>query len=111
MRVIPVQGAFLVDLHVDDELEDLPKPIMAVNGLAVFDQIQGVDRTSDPIPSLANPPGVPTRPPPPVAGWIPQGRNIPLEQVMLAKIQSRLAPFAAPAFTTPGGSFGIPPTK
>ncbi|HEX3998167.1 MAG TPA: hypothetical protein VHX65_06430 [Pirellulales bacterium] len=111
VRVIPVQGAFLVDLQVMNELEDLPKPTTAVNGLAVFDQIQGVDRTSDPLPSLASPPGVPPRPAPPVPGWIPEGRDVPLEQVMLAKIQSRLAPFAAPAFVAPGGTFGIPPAK
>ncbi len=112
IRVIPVQGAFLVDLQVIKELEDLPQPTMAVNGLALFNmRDQGVDRVADPLPSLANPPGAPPHPPVPVAGWIPQGRDVRLEQAMLAKIQARLAPFAAPAFTTPGGTFGLPPTQ
>jgi hypothetical protein len=111
IRVIPMQGAFLVDLQVVKELEDLPQPTMAVNGMALFNmRDQGVDRITDSLPSLADPPGVPPRAAAPVAGWIPQGRDVPLEQVMLAKIQSRLAPFAAPAFTTPGGTFGLPPT-
>jgi hypothetical protein len=112
VRVIPVQRAFLVDLQIVKELEDLPQPTMAVNGMALYNmQNQGVDRVTDPLPSLADPPGVPQRAAAPVAGWIPKGRDIPLEQVMLSKIQSRLAPFAAPAFTTPGGTFGLPPTQ
>ena len=112
VRVIPVQGAFLVDLQIMKELEDLPQPTNAVNGMPLFNMLdQGVDRIADPLPSLADPPGIPPRPAVPTAGWIPQGRDVPLEQVMLAKIQARLAPFAAPAFTTPGGTFGIPPTK
>ena len=54
IRVIPVQGAFLVDLQVIKELEDLPQPTMAVNGLALFNmRDQGVDRVADPLPSLA----------------------------------------------------------
>lgn len=111
VRVIPVQSGFLVDLQIEKQLEDLPKPIMAVNGMATFDQIQGVDRTSDPLPSLASAPGVPPRPAPPAAGWIKVGRDIPLEQVMLAEIQSRVAPFAAPSYTAPGGAYGIPPAQ
>jgi hypothetical protein len=111
VRVIPVQGGFLVDLQIDKFLEELPKPIMDQSGFAVFDQFQGVDRTADPLPSLADPPGVPPRPPTPVSGWYKIGRDVPLEQVMLAKIQARLAPFAAPAYTTPGGTFGIPPAR
>jgi hypothetical protein len=112
IRVIPVQGAFLVDLHVVKDLEVLPQPTMAVNGMALFNmRDQGVDRISEPLPSLADPPGAPSRPAAPMAGWTEVGRDVGLEQVMLAKIQARLAPFAAPAFTTPGGTFGLPPTK
>jgi hypothetical protein len=111
VRVIPVQGAFLVDLKVFKDLEVLPQPTMAVNGTPLFNYGQGVDRVSDPLPSLADPPGVAPRPAAPVAGWDEQGRDVRLEQLMLSKIQARLAPFAAPAFTAPGGTFGIPPTQ
>ncbi len=111
VRVIPVQSGFLVDLQIDKFLEELPKPIMDQSGFAVFDQFQGIDRTTDPLPSLGDPPGVPPRPPPLVSGWYKIGRDVPLEQVMLAKIQARLAPFAAPAYTTPGGTYGIPPAR
>lgn len=109
IRVIPVQSGFLVDLQIEKDLEDLPRPSMDRSGRSTFDQIQGVDRTTNPIPSLASPPGVPPIPPIPTAGWINVGRDVALEQVMLSKIQTRLAPFAAPAYTAPGGNYGIPP--
>ncbi len=111
IRVIPIQSGFLVDLQIEKDLEDLPKPTMDLNGRSTFDQIQGVDRLSNPLPSLATPPGAPLQPAVPTAGWINVGRDVALEQVMLSKIQTRLAPFAAPAYTAPGGNFGIPPGK
>lgn len=84
LRVVPEPDGYLVDLRVDRELEDLPRPEQATAGDA----------------SLLNYNSLPTRERTAVSRtkwsqvWIPLGRDTPLEQQMLAEIRDRLA--AAP---------------
>lgn len=73
-------GGYAVEVKVFKELEDLAKPERAAGGSrAVFDSDFPVNRTREivgPIP-LPN-------------GWIPRGRDVKLEQVILARLRDRL---------------------
>jgi hypothetical protein len=114
VRVIPDQTGFLIDLTVLKELENLPQPMRSSAGSAAFQKDVTLDRSSEPLPSLNQPPataGRPGPPGPPPSTWIPEGRDPHLEQVILAKIQARMTQIAAPAFTSPGGVYGLPPTN
>ena len=88
VRVIPSQGGFLVDVQVYKELEDVPRPetgvISTTNSQAL--------RNDDSLQRVANP----TAGQQPTLGWIPQGRDPALEQVILAHIQSRIGGFRPP---------------
>ncbi len=88
VRVIPSQGGFLVDVQVYKELEDVPRPetgvISTTNSQAL--------RNDDSLQRVANP----TAGQQPTLGWIPQGRDPALEQVILAHIQSRIGGFSRP---------------
>ncbi len=104
VRVIPEQASYLVEVVVLRELEDLPRPLMATTGAAVFDKVNGQDRVQpDVLPSLAQSPGAVNRPGPRAGGWIPEGREIDLEQVMLAKMQARLSACVVPVLAAPPG--------
>ena len=105
--MIPEQASYLIDLEIFKELEDLPRPLMSTAGAATFNTSAADDRGTQPLPSFTQ--ADPLRSGPRPINWIPQGRDMNLEQVMLAKIQARLAvavappAFAAPAFgPTPG---------
>jgi hypothetical protein len=82
VRVIPDANGWLVDIDVQKELEDLPRPELATAGAAQFrhdnslpsPEFEGVSRTQ-----LAS-------------RWILLGRDPALEQRMLAEIQARLSP-------------------
>lgn len=78
VRVIPTASNYLVDLRVYKELEDLPQPVgSTVSGRPLrIDNSLDIDRNE-----LFE---VPNK------GWIPQGRDLSLEQEILANIQSRL---------------------
>lgn len=93
VRVVPEPDGYLVDVQVDRELEDLPRPEQATAGAASI-------RSDGSLPSAAR--GEVSR-----TGWspdwIPLGRDIPLEQEMLAEIQERLA-------ATPRVPMSITPT-
>ncbi len=105
VRVIPEQASFLVEVTVLRELEDMPQPLMSTETAGVF-PFRGqygndLGRGAGTLPSLTDPPGTVDRLGPRTAGWISEGRDINLEQVMLAQIQSRLAVAVVPAFIGP----------
>ena len=79
VRVIPTEAAFLVEVVVLKELEDLSNPEFSPIGGATLRHDGTVVRTK------ASP-----RTDPVTLGWIPLGRDISLEQQILAEIQSRL---------------------
>jgi hypothetical protein len=104
VRVIPEQASYLVEVVVLRELEDLPRPLMATAGTAVFDKVNGQDRVQpEALPSLSESPGAINKPAPRVGGWIPEGREIDLEQIMLAKMQARLSASVVPVLAAPPG--------
>ncbi len=108
VRVIPEAASFLVEVTVLRELEDMPQPLMSPSSAAIFpfqgeygNNQGGGART---LPSLGDPPGTVDRPGPRTVGWIPEGRDMNLEQVMLAQIQARLAVAVGPAYIAPTGA-------
>lgn len=78
-RVIPASNGYLIDLRVYKELEDLPDPQHSpVTGrLMRHDNSLDIDRE---LQSTVQP----------NQGWIPMGRDLVIEQEILARIQSRL---------------------
>jgi hypothetical protein len=81
VRVIPDAAGYLVEVVVEKELEDLPKPEHATAGAATF-------RNDGSLPSrrLERSSQMPVSP-----CWISLGRDPPLEQRMLADIHARLS--------------------
>lgn len=88
VRVIPDPAGFAIDVQVFKELEDVARPesgaISATNTNAL--------RNDSSLTRVTNPVGGQQ----PTLGWIPQGRDVALEQVILAQIQARLAGYGAP---------------
>lgn len=80
IRVIPDQTGYLIDVTVEKELEDLPQPENATAGVAVF-------RNDGSLPSSREEAVSRTRLSP---YWIRLGRDVALEQQLLADIQARL---------------------
>jgi len=80
LRVIPQQGGYLVDAVVNKELEDLARPENSTAGAATF-------RNDNSLPSRLDETVIRTRF---SKNWIPQGRDIMVEQQLLAEIQARL---------------------
>ncbi|MDX1963811.1 MAG: hypothetical protein SFX18_11695 [Pirellulales bacterium] len=139
VRVIPDIQGFQIEVVVQRELEDLPRPAHATAGAATLRHDTSPDRRTEAEPVLGRAVGDDARPvanPPPTLGWIPAGRDEPLEQEMLLRIAERLnvttdairagrltphtagPVFAAPAVdTTPGligpngptSASGLPP--
>jgi hypothetical protein len=85
VRVIPDAAGYLVEVVVEKELEDLPKPEHATAGAATF-------RNDGSLPSrrLEQQGRTHTSP-----RWIALGRDGPLEQRMLAEIHARLSGVSA----------------
>src|SRR5262245_24469772 len=79
IRVIPVEGGYLLDVIVQKELEDLDKPEHATAGGATLRH----DGTSV---RQEGPPGRFSI----TLGWIPIGRDLTLEQRILADVSARL---------------------
>ena len=79
IRVIPAEGGYLLDVVVQKELEDLDKPESATAGGATLRH----DGT------LVRQQGAPGRPSV-TLGWIPIGRDMTLEQRILADVSARL---------------------
>lgn len=80
VRVIPTDGGYLMDVAVQKELEDLDKPEHATAGGATL-RYDG---------TLVRQEGAPGRYSV-TLGWIPVGRDVTLEQRLLADIEARLA--------------------
>ncbi len=81
VRVLPQADGYLVDLRVDKELEDLAQPEQATAGAATF-------RNDNSLPAVGREEVNRFRSSP---YWISLGRDIALEQRMLAAIRDRLA--------------------
>jgi len=79
VRVVPSEGGYLVDVAVFKELEDVPKP---ENLFASRFNL----RNDDSLHRLSTPVGGEE----PTVGWIPQGRDVGLEQKILSQLQVRL---------------------
>lgn len=81
VTVVPeAGGGFAVEVKVFKELEDLSRPERAAGGSrAVFDSDFPVDRVRE----IVGPVPLPN-------GWIPLGRDVKLEQVILARLRDRL---------------------
>jgi hypothetical protein len=91
VRVSPADGGFLVDVQVFKFLEDVPRPQSGSISQANAQTL----RNDDALIRLTNPVGGQE----PTAGWIRLGRDLALEQVMLAHIQARLGGvMTAPGF-------------
>jgi hypothetical protein len=80
VRVIPDANGYLVEVIVEKELEDVPKPEKATAGAATF-------RMDGSLPSSRLEQVSRTHQSP---CWIPLGRDPALEQLMLAEIHARL---------------------
>jgi hypothetical protein len=89
--VIPAGGGYLLDVVVQKELEDLDKPQHATAGGATLRH----DGT------LVRQQGAPGRYSV-TLGWIPIGRDVTLEQRILADISARLDLHPSPIPTEPG---------
>ncbi|MFO0799156.1 MAG: hypothetical protein U0804_16935 [Gemmataceae bacterium] len=74
------RGGYLVEVVVEKELEDLPRPSRQSVG-AVFQEAPTVDRGLEVIPAAAAAPTTGT-------GWFRVGRDFALEQQLLRRIQS-----------------------
>jgi len=78
VRVIPNGTTYLIDVQVEKELEDLPKPENAVAGSLRTNVSTQIDEDGLPFNRRRQ-------------RWFPIGRDTPLEQRILAAIQGRLA--------------------
>jgi hypothetical protein len=80
IRIEPAKdGGYFIEVIVYKELEDLPRPLRSTSGAASFRAMPTVERQYEVIdPTVFD------------AGWIPLGRNAPLEQLILQRIKSCL---------------------
>src|SRR4029079_9597093 len=79
VRVIPAEGGYLIDVVVQKELEDLDKPEHATAGGATLRHDGTIVRQEGPPGRLSV-----------TLGWIPIGRDVTLEQRILADVSGRL---------------------
>ena len=79
VRVIPTEGGYLIDVHVLKELEDLDKPEHATAGGATLRHDGSLVRQEGAAGRYSV-----------TLGWIPIGRDLTLEQQILADLQARL---------------------
>ena len=77
VMIQPAQlGGFFIQVTVYKELEDLPRPVRATQGAAIFRADNNVERQYTVIdPTLFE------------ANWIPRGRDLEVEQVLLRKLK------------------------
>ena len=88
VRVIPDETGYLVDVTVEKDLEDLPKPERATAGAASFRNDDSLTSDHDEFVSRTRL----------ATNWILLGRDPPLEQRIIADLQERLCvpPTGAP---------------
>jgi hypothetical protein len=72
-------GGFFIQVTVLKELEDVPRPIRAIAGAAIFRSEPTVERQYEVIDATRY-----------ETNWIPLGRNIPLEQAILQKLKNSM---------------------
>lgn len=85
IRVIPTQGGYLIDVVVVKELEDVAKP----DAVFVGDESLRNDNSIRRFSNNANGGGE-------SLGWIPKGRDLPLEQEIILQLQARFCPPTGP---------------
>jgi hypothetical protein len=69
-------GGYFIRVEAFKELEDLPRPVRATAGAAIFRNDNSVERQFEVIdPTVFE------------AGWIPKGRDVPLEQALLRRLK------------------------
>lgn len=78
VRLIPAGSGYLVDVTVYKELEDLIRPERATVGAATFRYDDGLTPFTEPVGGQ-----------PYTVGWIPQGRDVALEQKIIAQLLAR----------------------
>jgi len=79
ISVSPAQGGYFIDLQVFKELEDVAQTERATAGAATFRHDSSMERYSDSVSSAS-----------PTVGWIPLGRDLPVEQKLLSQLKARL---------------------
>lgn len=79
VRVIPRQGGFLIEVNVIKELEDVSHPERSSTGSATIRHDGSLVRNETDAPQGSA-----------TLGWITLGRDIALEQQMLAELRARL---------------------
>jgi hypothetical protein len=116
MRLIPDPAGWRIEVIVNKELENLPRPMHTTTGAASFRNDDSLYRYGTPLPTLGQQVGDAPRPvasPTPTIGWIPLGRDPLLEQKMLEKLVTRLGvtPLSQPQpyYEPPTGIVGVPP--
>lgn len=89
-RLIPVENGYMLNVIVHKELEDVDKPVQASAGAMIQRHDSSLVREQVPPGTFSITPG-----------WISQGRDVTLEQQILANLKSRLCdlntPFKEPA--------------
>lgn len=127
MRLIPDPAGWRIEVVVNKELENLPRPMRATTGAASFRNDDSLYRYGTPLPTLGQQVGDAPRPvasPTRNIGWIPLGRDPLLERKMLNGLVTQLGvtplsqpmPYDDPAAaggaastTTPTGPMYGPP--
>lgn len=93
MRLIPDPAGWRIEVVVNKELENLPRPMRATSGAASFRNDDSLYRYGTPLPTLGQQIGDAPRPvasPTPTIGWIPLGRDPLLEKKMLSSVVKSL---------------------
>ena len=88
IRVIPTPGGYNLDVAVYKELEDVDRPERSTAGSATLRHDGSLVRQRDRIDGG-----------PVTLGWIPQGRDVSLEQQILIELQTRLTNINVPRLT------------
>ena len=78
VHVMPAKGGYWVDVAVLKELEDVARPEHATAGAATFRYDDSLTRVVNPMVEQEV-----------CEGWIPQGRDVALEQRIVGHLQSR----------------------
>jgi hypothetical protein len=99
VRLSPDPAGWRVEVVVEKQLENMPRPMMATTGGASFRNDDSLYRYGTPLPTLGQQVGDQPRPvaaPTPNRGWIPLGRDPLLEQRMLSRMLAKLGVAAVP---------------
>jgi len=115
LRLTPDASGWRVEVVVNKELENMPRPMRATTGGASFRNDDSLYRYGTPLPTLGQQIGDQPRPvasPTPNLGWIPLGRDPRLEQKMLGRLLAKLGvpatPQAEPYYQPPEAAGAAP---